>query len=263
MKRVIRSLLVTTAGALVAGALAASTLEERFEETRPLAAGSSLTLRNTNGKVTIEVWDRDEVRIVADKRVKSRNSEYAREAMAALRIEVSDGAGGLRIETEMPREAEGVWSWLSGRDVNASVSYQLTVPRRVDLDVTTVNGKLAVEGAHGTLKLRSTNGSVSIVDAGGTLDARTTNGGIDATLTEVTAGENLVLTTTNGGIDVALPAGVGFDLSARTTNGSIQTDFPVTVQGSLRRTRLEGPINGGGGRLELRTTNGGVRLRKL
>ena len=58
-------------------------------------------------------------------------------------------------------------------------------------------------------------------------------------------------------------ADIRADLSARTTNGSVQTDFPVTVQGTFRKNRLEGELNGGGASIELRTTNGGIRIREL
>ncbi len=50
---------------------------------------------------------------------------------------------------------------------------------------------------------------------------------------------------------------------ARTTNGSVRTDFPITVQGTLRKNRLDGEINGGGAALELRTTNGSIRIEEL
>jgi DUF4097 and DUF4098 domain-containing protein YvlB len=57
---------------------------------------------------------------------------------------------------------------------------------------------------------------------------------------------------------VALPSDVSAELSARTTNGSITTDFPIRVEGRWSRRSLEGSLNGGGQRIELRTTNGSI-----
>jgi DUF4097 and DUF4098 domain-containing protein YvlB len=82
-------------------------------------------------------------------------------------------------------------------------------------------------------------------------------------LAELTTGEDMSFKTTNGGIKLSLPATVRASLTARTTNGSIHTDFPIQVQGKLSRTRLDGDINGGGGEIEIRTTNGGIRITKM
>jgi hypothetical protein len=47
-----------------------------------------------------------------------------------------------------------------------------------------------------------------------------------------------------------------------TVNGRVETDFPVTLQGRLRRQQLTIPLNGGGKTLRVTTTNGSVRLSK-
>jgi hypothetical protein len=52
-------------------------------------------------------------------------------------------------------------------------------------------------------------------------------------------------------------------VTARVTNGGINTtglDFEMTGQQSRRR--FEGTLNGGGARVTLQTTNGGVRVSK-
>lgn len=48
------------------------------------------------------------------------------------------------------------------------------------------------------------------------------------------------------------------------TNGSIRSEFPVTIEerGFVGK-RLEGQIGEGATRLQLHTTNGSIRLRKL
>jgi hypothetical protein len=44
-------------------------------------------------------------------------------------------------------------------------------------------------------------------------------------------------------------------------NGDIQTDFPVTMVGTMNRRKLEGTIGGGGRVLALDTVNGSVSLK--
>ena len=45
--------------------------------------------------------------------------------------------------------------------------------------------------------------------------------------------------------------------------GRVMTEFPVTVQGELKRTELKAKLNGGGPALVLHTSGGNVRVKKL
>jgi DUF4097 and DUF4098 domain-containing protein YvlB len=66
--------------------------------------------------------------------------------------------------------------------------------------------------------------------------------------------------TTNGSIKVYFPENLRADVEAKTTNGSVRTDFPIEVRGKVSKRRLKGKINGGGGRIVLHTTNGGIKI---
>ena len=48
-----------------------------------------------------------------------------------------------------------------------------------------------------------------------------------------------------------------------TVNGSVQSDFPVTIQGRLNPRKLNATLGKGGQRIEMKTVNGDVRLRKV
>ncbi len=239
---------------LAATAVSADRAEERFEQTYPFSAGQRLTLDNTNGDVFVEAWDGDEVQIVATKRIKSRR-ESADALLRELTIDVQVNGSGIEIETLYPKRR----GFLGMSDVNASVEYDIRVPRQAGLELRTVNGEIEVVRIEGEMRLRSTNGGIAVVDSAGSVNAATTNGGIRAELEQV-SGEDMEFSTTNGGIRVYLPSNLSASVDARTTNGSIETDFPVEVRGTFRRTRLSGDINGGGPELELETTNGSIRI---
>lgn len=245
------------AGLLLAGAITATTLEETFDQTLAFAPGDLLELDNTNGNIYIEVWDRDEIHILATKKVKVGNSGKAEAAMQDLIIEVEPSSGGIRVDTIYPRKKD---SWFSS--MSMSVRYEIKLPSSADLDVTTTNGNIKVGGVTGDLDIGTTNGNVSVSDAGGRLNAHTTNGSISAELTEISTEEDMIFRTTNGGITLSIPSDTQASLTARTTNGSIRTDFPITVQGTFSKNRLEGELNGGGGSIELRTTNGSIRIEE-
>jgi len=66
---------------------------------------------------------------------------------------------------------------------------------------------------------------------------------------------------TNGGIELRLPATSKATISARITNGGIDTSgLEVETTGEKSRRRLDGRLNGGGARIELEGTNGGIHI---
>ena len=256
-------------------AQAKETVKETFLKTYPLQAGGELRVENTNGGITVEAWDRNEVRVEAVKQVKAESAAKAREALKALRIEVQPSAGALEILTKFPKRGDGFFDWLSGDGVDMSVTYKIKAPRelvaelqstnggvrlvgtRGRANLSTTNGGASVENVEGDIRMRSTNGGLSVVNAAGTLDGVTTNGGIRAELTEVDG--DISLQTTNGGVTVKLPENLRASVDIATSNGGIHSDLEVEGGRKTKRS-LTGDINGGGGKLHVRSTNGGVRI---
>ncbi len=236
----------------------AATATDVFEREYDFRPGGSIQVGTTNGNIEITTWDRSVVAVRAVKKARATGERIAEDLLERTQIEIEAGPDRIEITTRLPRR-EGL-GWLFRGPGSASVRYELRVPREVSLDLTTVNGKIRAHGAHGTLEARTTNGSIDVVDAAGSARARTTNGAIDVELKEVDENADLRFASTNGGIRVTLPETIAASVEASTTNGSITTDFPIRVQGRLNRRRLNGEINGGGGRLELRTTNGPIEI---
>ena len=276
-RRILPFLFVLLLPATAAGAV---TLKETFDRTVPLQPGSEVRLANVNGGVTLDAWDRDEVRIEAEKRVKAGNTEQARKIMGQVRIDVAQDAKGLRIETKMPRHDNGLFDWLFGNQASISVTYRVHVPRRAGLDVESVNGGLTVTGTRGRARMETTNGTIAVTGVEGNLELGTVNGGIEvrhssgavravttngsiaAELADLADGSDLRFETTNGHVALRLPRDARLSIDAATTNGRVRSDF--TVQGGQPgKHSLKGDINGGGGKLYIRTTNGGVEISEL
>lgn len=268
-------------GVLLLGTAAgAETLKEKLDRTVPLQPGSQVRLSNVNGGVTLEAWDRDEVRVEADKQVKAGNADTARKYMSQLKIDITQGPDGLRIETRYPRRESGFLDWMFGKDVNANVNYRLHVPRRAALQVVTVNGGVSVAGTRGKAHLETTNGGLSVdgvqgdltletVNGGidvhrsaGALRAESTNGAIEADLTGLPADSELSLSTTNGGISIRLPRDARLSIDAGTTNGRVRSNLPIEG-GQPGKRSLKGDLNGGGGRLSAHTTNGSIEINGI
>ncbi len=242
------------------GSLNAGTIREKYEETFKFKPGGQLILTNTNGSIIIESWDKEQIRVEAEKTVKASNRRTAEQIMEKIEIEIKHEDNFLEIKTHLPRRRGGFWDSVFGEGVNMSVRYRLYVPRELKLDIGTVNGGVDVSEVSGKIRVRSTNGHVHIYEAGGSVNAKTTNGGIEVELLEFDDDEDMSFKTTNGGIKVYFPANFHAYIDARTTNGSIKTDFPIKVRGEISKRRLRGSINSGGGNIDLHTTNGGIKI---
>ena len=247
---------------LLAATAGAAELTETIDRTFDVRAGANFTLSNVNGRITINAWDQQKVRVIAVKEVDGDRDEL-KEALAALRVEMQPRNGGLAVITHYPKDQHGMGSildWLAGDHVDANVRYEVTVPRNMNVDVTNTNGTIHLDGVTGQHELDTTNGKIDVKRCAGSLDASTTNGSIDAELVRLAQGQPLRFETTNGSIKVSLPENASADLDASTTNGSIDSDLPVMTTRTSSNS-LRGTINGGGTSLRLRTTNGAIRIR--
>jgi hypothetical protein len=246
----------------LATAATAATRTETIDRTFDVRPGATVKVTNVNGRITVSAWDQPRVKVVATKKVEADSDDIAA-ALKELRVDLQPRDGGLVIDTHYPRENDGVGSifdWLTGDRIQAQVTYELTVPRSMNVDVTNTNGAIVVSDVAGQHELDTTNGKIEVARCAGSLDASTTNGGIKAELTKVNKGAPLRFETTNGRIEVELPSTLAVDVDASTTNGSIHSDLPVATT-RVSRNSLRGTINGGGTSLKLRTTNGGIAIR--
>ena len=202
-----------------------------------------------NGGVSVFGWDKPTMLVVA--KIQANGEDDAGAKDLAGRISIT--ANTSRVESDGPS---------TGRHEGWSVSYDVYLPTKTGLDVSTRNGGVNVEKMNGRLDLGTTNGGIHLTDVAGDVRAETTNGGVSATLSGATwDGNGLDLRTTNGSVTLEIPKGYNARLETGTTNGGFSIDFPITVQGSLGR-RISTTLGKGGPMIRATTVNGGVRIRE-
>lgn len=239
----------------------AARLEETFKKSLPLKPGGRIEVENVNGKITVESWDKNEVYIEAEKRVRAGSRQDAERFMESLNIEIEQKDNEIIIITKHPRKGhDGFWDWVFGDNASAEVSYKINVPKKCNVEATSTNGGIYVSNVEGTIRLRTTNGKIEAEALKGLVSARTTNGSVRIELTEVRSDEEMEFLTTNGSVTLYIPNNIDCNVRARTTNGSIRTDFPLEVQGKYGSKRVQGKINSGGPLIFIETTNGSIRL---
>jgi hypothetical protein len=222
---------------------------DRYCEVREFTLGAMDRIvvdAEPNGGITVEGWDRNEIRVLARVSGQADGMDAAR----ALVREVEVLTGGT-ISSDGPRSERHEW-W--------SVSFRIFAPRNSDLSLETTNGGIRINDVAGDIEFHTTNGGVHLTGVAGDVRGRTTNGGLHVDLTgSEWQGSGLDVRTTNGGVKLTIPDGYNARLETGTTNGGMRFDFPVTVQGRIDR-RLSVDLGGGGKLIRAFTTNGGVTV---
>lgn len=245
-----------------------TTLEETFKKQIPASDIIFVGVYNENGRIEIEGWDRSEIEIIAQKKVRASNPERARKILEKIEIDIHQSVGRIEIETVYPdkdHRHNGFFSWLfqGGNHIDASVEYIIQIPKKMDVQLISSNGGLQVNDCHGYIDLRTTNGKIEADDIRGRLNCKTTNGSITASLYEINPAEDMTFKTTNGSIKLYIPEDTNAELEASTTNGSIDCELSIQAERSKSQTRLLGNINDGGALIYLKTTNGNIRISKI
>lgn len=127
---------------------------------------------------------------------------------------------------------------------------------------TTGGGSVSVRKFQGAAHVTTGGGGLIIENVDGGVDASTGGGSIRAVLPSELA-DAVKLSTGGGGISVGVPAIAAFNLDAKTSGGNVSTDLPVTMVGKMEEGRLQGPVNGGGKAVQLRSGGGSIHLKKL
>ncbi len=146
-------------------------------------------------------------------------------------------------------------------------------------DLNTSGGSISIDSANGNVHAQTSGGSINIADVNGMVDASTSGGGIRlkeiaGVVNASTSGgsieaevlgqpdEDMRLSTSGGTVTLRLDPSVRADIDAQAPGGPVSTDFGISVRGEIKKSKLQGEINGGGPLLTLRSSGGSVRIRE-
>lgn len=261
--------------------LGAQTPSRTMERVEPLAMGAKLWIKQVDGRIALQGWDRPEVSLLAE----FHDGSGGEKAELQLRA-VSEG---LEIEVRVPRHR-----LVFGFHRSPRCHLTLKVPRRLNVAARSADGNITVQDLEGYARCETVDGHIRLENLkgeahvhaadgnitarnlkarikGGTVDGRIelerVEGGIDLKTVDgrIQAseldgwGEGIRLETVDGSIHVTLGAATG-RLEARTTDGAIrQTHAHLQVQ-EAKEHLLKGRIPGREQEIRLRTVDGGIRI---
>jgi putative adhesin len=144
---------------------------------------------------------------------------------------------------------------------DVAVRFTVRLPRGVSVDVSTLNGEVAIDGATAPVKATTLNGRIRLHTTTGPVHATTVNGAVEARIDALTNGD-VELQTVNGSVTAVFPENLNAVLEASTVNGRVDTDFPLQITGKITPRQAHGTIGKGGPTLKLGTVNGSIALRR-
>jgi DUF4097 and DUF4098 domain-containing protein YvlB len=282
---------------------AAGRYERDFHYTYALNGNGRISLETFNGSVEISGWEQNTIDISGTKYGRTQaiaddlkvNVDHAPDAVAIRVVRPTEwhNNSGARFVIKVPRTAVLERILTSNGGIH-------TTDGTGSARLKTSNGAISVENLKGSLSAETSNGGVHLVDVEGdavvhtsngrvtvdhlkgSLEATTSNAGVHAILDradrpvraetsngtiELTLPSNytrdLRATTSNGSITLYLPQNLNANVTASTSNSSIKSEFEVQTHGEISKNRLDARIGSGGPLLDLRTSNGSIRLMKL
>jgi DUF4097 and DUF4098 domain-containing protein YvlB len=259
--------LLTTGGCVIATAK----YERTVQLSAPLREGSLFAAQTHNGSITVNGADVGECDLTATITARAVTEAESQKLAEQTKVSLEPSGNKLTAKIEKPKRQS---------NESISVSLNVTVPNRTDLQLTTHNGHVEITNIQGQIngathnggvtatqvsgstKLQTHNGQVRCEEISGDAQLKSHNGNVKAFYCETAPGAcTISIISHNGSIELASPPGFSAQVEASTHNGSVRTDLPITVMGKISKNKITGTVGAGQGKLYLQTHNGSIRIR--
>jgi DUF4097 and DUF4098 domain-containing protein YvlB len=145
-----------------------------------------------------------------------------------------------------------------------------------DVRATSASGKITLSNVKGDVSINAVSGSSQVTKLGGRVEATTASGSIDVVGAKsdvkihAASGHVAVqgdpgattywnLNTDSGSVRLSVPQNTNFQLSAEAVSGQIHADIPIMIEEQDKHS-LRARMGDGGGRVEIHTVTGEIRL---
>ena len=238
--------------ALPAASVGAQDETERVSRVVKLQPGGTLRLKSFSGHVTIAATDGSDVVIDAVRRA-------PRERLDRIKLEIRSESSTVEIEANH-RDS----SWFNSRHNNVvETDFDIKVPKRTNIDVDVFSSPVEVKGVEGSHRVHTFSGRIAIDDGTGAMQAHSFSGPIEIRTRSWQERQTIDVDTFSGNVRLHVPESARGDVSFRSFSGHLDSDVPLTLRTSSRRS-LEAVMGSGpaGGTVRVKTFSGNVRIDK-
>ena len=246
---------------------------ERIDREIKAGKGGTLTLATDRGGITVDVWDRDVVRVVVLKKAEVFTEGEAKAIFEDFELQIDREGKDVRVRARS----------LSDRRMRSmKVTFALTVPSVYHVDLRTEGGSIKVGDLEGNVKARTAGGSIEVGHIrNGSVDIQTSGGGL--TILGIqngdgkarTSGGSIRVGRVSGNLDVSTSGGkisieyAGGEVKAETAGGGITVGesgrdlLAKTAGGSIKVGKAGGEVDvsTAGGSIKIGPSTGKVRAR--
>jgi hypothetical protein len=275
--------------------------EANFSKALSVEPAGKLTMNVDQGDIRVAGTDQNTVEVQVDREITRADASEAARILKEERLVVKQTGNEISITAHDPpslhrHSFSGWWGWVS--QPHLEVHYEITVPRKFDVQLETSGGGIKVASLQGNVNVKTEGGGLDFNDIEGRVNGHNEGGGIRA----VSCKNELLIQTEGGGITIErfagsyvratteggsisadfaaapkadcelrteggsvtarLPHTAAITLDAHTEGGSVRTDLPVQAEGQFHGSTLKGTINGGGPLLKLATGGGSIAVLK-
>ncbi len=203
--------------------------ERTVDLSRPASAETQVEVVNDDGAVVVQGQETSTYTLAATITAHATTAERAQQYAEQTRVDLASESGTIKVVIDRPKNLHNEW---------VNVDVRLSVPKKIDANLRTSDGRIEIQDLIGTLKAHTSDGSITVRQAQGPIDVQ----------------------TSDGQIELVCPPQVSATLDASVGDGHISTDLPVTIQGKIGKT-LKGQIGKAEGRITLRAGDGSIGIR--
>jgi hypothetical protein len=248
------------------GCFSTDMVTEDFNREYDSNENTTLEVRNSNGDITVKVWDGETIKLDAQKRV----SENRKDELDKTEINVTEENDEIVVKTIYHDEDK----------MHVTVNMEIMVPEYVkvesvkssngDIKITDTlgdtfaessNGDVPIEDVDGYVKAHSSNGDLDIKGTTGISDMSTSNGDINVEIFDIQ--NDVSISSSNGKVVVYILPTLKCKVDMDTSNGDVSVSG-ITLDKTVDEDKhIKGTLNGGGHTIEMHSSNGDVELKKL
>lgn len=143
--------------------------EKVTEYAYPINSQQSVNIDNRYGKITINNWAKNEIKVIVTVRTAENSERRAQEALDHVRIDQSRSSNVISFKTAIESGDSNWWSMLTsgGGDRTLRVDYDVYLPKK---------NELALANRYGAIELSDRDGTVNVSVSYGSLQAGRLNG---------------------------------------------------------------------------------------
>lgn len=165
--------------------------EKKISKHYTISASDKLSIENTYGEVTINTWDKNEITVDINIKVKTNSESKTQDLLDDIEIEESRKSNAIIFRTNVDKSTNvgttiinhGHFSKMVNTEI--SIDYTVNMPRRNNLDLTNKFGNVSIDDFEGNLSLALEYGKLKTQKLSGTEnDIKVKFGSVDITSIE-------------------------------------------------------------------------------